>query len=190
MRCRASGRAPRRGLGWGGTEETLLRTAEGSETNGHLGVIRTSRMPDGVPRPAVEKMRGDVTSLDLGRAGDLLGRLLRGTGASAVILMALTLPYARPIVCSASGHDVIHAPGHGEHRGNEIQRAGHASAGPRGAVDESCHESMDCCVVPAAPTIDRANRATPFQHPWRDSPAPARTPSSQTISPLTPPPRA
>ena len=108
-----------------------------------------------------------------------VGRRFGGVVMSAMLIAAFVLPYARPLVCDATGHEASAV----EHLNHE------ASAGSQVTDAGPCHAIMDCCVVPVAPASDRPDGLGSYQHPSTEPPVPELTPLSNATSPLTPPPK-
>ena len=107
-----------------------------------------------------------------------IGRRLGGGLMSAMLIAALALPYARPLVCDAAGHEA-----------STVSHLNHeASAGSQVTDAGPCHATMDCCVVPVAPA-NRPDGLAFYQHPSTEPPVPVLTPLSNATSPLTPPPK-
>lgn len=106
-------------------------------------------------------------------------RRLGGGMMSALLIAALALPYARPMVCDVADHEA-----------SVVTHLNHeASVGSQVTDERPCDAIMDCCVIPVAPAADRPYQIAIDLHPAMDRSAPARTPLSTATSPLTPPPR-
>lgn len=161
----------RHGIRVGGARDSA---AWGSrETNVGVEVKGTLRRARSWIPESFESLRSSARSSSNGRR----------FGGAAMVIMALTLPYARPLVCDTPGYESARAV---------TAMAGHASphaihAQPVGCP--SCDTSMDCCLVPVGLTSGRVEGLTSFDHIAPEPAPPVRTPSSAPFSPLTPPPK-
>jgi hypothetical protein len=101
-------------------------------------------------------------------------------GGAAMIIVALALPYASPLVCDTPDYESSTASTSG---------ADHTSIHSQPPGCGSCDTPMDCCVIPVGPTADRLDHVRLFEHPAPEPAAPALAPSSTAFTPLTPPPK-
>lgn len=104
----------------------------------------------------------------------------RRFNVAVAVVAVLALPYARPLVCDIAGYESSHAA---------TSMADYTSIHAQPAGCGSCDTAMDCCVIPVGPTADQAAYVTLFEHPAPEPLTPALEPSSNSPTPLTPPPK-